>query len=83
MSKIYVTEQGDTWDKIAWRELGDEKHMKELIEANWPLISTLVFSAGTELTIPDLTERQTDDLPPWRSDDDYDAGFPVAEDSDE
>ena len=31
MSKIYYTIQGDTWDKIAWQELGDEKYMKELI----------------------------------------------------
>lgn len=78
MSKIYYTVQGDTWDKIAWQELGDEKYMKQLIEANWSLINVLVFSAGTPVTIPDLTAAQTENLPAWRSDDDYDAGLPVA-----
>lgn len=75
MARIYYTEQGDTWDKIAYNELGDEKYMEQLIKANWSLITVLVFSAGTKITIPDLTEKQTEDLPPWRSDDDYDAGI--------
>lgn len=75
MARIYYTEQGDCWDKIAYNELGSEKYMGALIEANWPLIDVLVFSAGTEIIIPDLTETQTEDLPPWRSDDDYDAGI--------
>lgn len=80
MASTYYTEQGDTWDKIAFSQLGDEKYMKQLIEANWPLISTLVFSAGTEINIPDISEKDTEGLPPWRSSDDYDAGIAGVED---
>lgn len=80
MAEIYYTEQGDTWDKIAYTQLGDEKYMKQLIEANWSMADVLVFSAGQEVTIPDISESDTEDLPPWRSSDDYDAGIQAAED---
>lgn len=62
----YTTIQGDTWDGIAYKLYGDEKHMKELIEANWPVVDTLVFSAGVELKVPDLPEERSSDLPIWR-----------------
>ncbi|MEE8886260.1 MAG: tail protein X [Eubacteriales bacterium] len=62
----YTTIQGDTWDGIAYKLYGDEKHMKELIEANWPVVDTLVFSAGVELNVPDLPEESSSDLPIWR-----------------
>lgn len=65
----YMTAQGDTWDLIAYTVLGAEKYMKDLIEANLHLSHTLVFSAGTELVIPDIPETRTDDLPFWHSDD--------------
>ena len=62
----YTTIQGDTWDGIAYKLYGDEKHMKELIEVNWPVVDTLVFSAGVELNVPDLPEESSSDLPIWR-----------------
>lgn len=65
----YTTIQGDTWDMIAYRLFGGESYMKNLIEANWPHINTLVFSAGTELTVPEIPDEADDDLPFWRSDD--------------
>ena len=69
MSRIYTTIQGDTWDSIAYKLYGDEKYMKNLIEANWPLLEILVFSSGTVITVPDLPEETDDDLPFWRSED--------------
>lgn len=66
----YVTSQGDTWDLIAYKVLGAERYMKDIIEANLPLSDTLVFSTGTELVIPDIPETRTEDLPFWHSDDD-------------
>ena len=34
MASTYTTIQGDTWDLIAYKLYGEEKYMKNLIEAN-------------------------------------------------
>lgn len=68
MAKTYTTIQGDTWDLIAYKVYGEEKYMRYLIEANWPLIDTLVFSAGTVVKVPDLPEEPDEDAPFWRQD---------------
>lgn len=66
----YTTVQGDTWDGMAYRFYGSEKHMKELIEANWQYADIMLFSAGVTLTVPDLPKENNDDLMPlWRRDD--------------
>jgi phage tail protein X len=62
----YTTIQGDTWDLISFKLFGSEKYMKNLIEANWPLLETLVFSSGTVITVPDLPEESDEDAPFWR-----------------
>ena len=67
MAGKYVTQQGDTWDLIAYKLYGEERRMKNLIEANWPLLDVLVFSSGTEITVPDLPEEKDADLPFWRA----------------
>lgn len=69
MAGTYTTIQGDTWDSIAYKLYGAEKYMKNLIEANWPLLDILIFSAGTVITVPDLPEESEDDAPFWRSED--------------
>lgn len=66
MGAIYTTIQGDTWDLISFKLFGSEKYMKNLIEANWPLLETLVFSSGTVITVPDLPEESDEDAPFWR-----------------
>lgn len=63
----YTTVQGDTWDSIAYKLYGSEKYMKNLIEANWPLLESLVFSSGTVLAVPELSEEPDDSMPFWRS----------------
>lgn len=70
MSKTYTTIQGDTWDLIAYKLYGSEKYMKNLIEANWPLLEVLVFSSGTVLNVPDIPEDSDEDAPFWRSNND-------------
>ncbi|HJB94857.1 MAG TPA: tail protein X [Candidatus Mediterraneibacter intestinigallinarum] len=72
MAGTYNTIQGDTWDLIAYKLFGSEKYMKNLIEANWPLLDVLIFPSGIELTVPDLPEEQDDDLPFWRNDGEVD-----------
>ena len=55
------------WDSIAYKVYGDEKHMNLLAEANGQHLDTLVFSAGVELTVPDLPDQVDDSLPFWRN----------------
>ena len=70
MSKTYTTIQGDTWDLIAYKLYGSEKYMKNLIQANWPLLEVLVFSSGTVINVPDIPEDSDEDAPFWRSNND-------------
>lgn len=83
---IYKTVRGDTWDGMAYKFYGAEKYMKLLIEANWPLLDYLVFPSGIEITVPELTEEDEDDMdaPIWRQSDDAIEDYLTAlEDEDE
>lgn len=63
----YLTVQGDTWDKIAWQQLGSELLTPLLLEFNPLLLDVVVFSSGVQLQIPDLPSNYRDvDIPPWR-----------------
>ena len=67
MSTTYTTVQGDMWDSIAYRQLGDTRHTDVLMRANMQHHKTIVFSAGVELVIPDVAQAPTaNDLPPWK-----------------
>ena len=61
----YKTIQGDTFDGIAFKLWGDEKYMKDLIQANLDYADILIFSPNVELTIPEI-EEESDPLPFWR-----------------
>ena len=63
----YTTKQGDQFDYIAWKVLGSCNYVETLINANRQYLDTFIFSAGVELTIPDIEEEQkVSVLPPWR-----------------
>lgn len=64
---FYETMLGDTWDVIAKRVYGDEKHADFLMENNPLHIATVIFSAGTLLYIPDMPPEENDNVPDWRS----------------
>lgn len=66
MSKIYVTKSGDMWDSIAYLQMGSTDYTHLLIDANMSHCHTYIFSAGVELTIPDVEETINSELPPWR-----------------
>lgn len=68
MARTYTTVQGDAWDYIAYKIWGDEKYMKQLIEANWRHLDVLVFPSGVVLNVPDLTEEMQEEKPFWRDD---------------
>ncbi|TEB13360.1 tail protein X [Pelotomaculum propionicicum] len=65
-TKTYTTIQGDTWDGIAYKTIGSEYYMTDLIEANPAHRETVIFSAGVVLTIPEITTPTTTNLPPWK-----------------
>lgn len=69
MTKTYTTIQGETWDQIALKVYGEERHADFLMESNYALLDTLVFSAGIVLNTPELPEERDGDLPSWRTDD--------------
>ncbi|WP_414625511.1 tail protein X [Selenomonas bovis] len=67
MSDSYRTKSGDTWDLIAYNELGACKYTPLLMDANREYIDTAIFSAGTILNIPDITRSAVvKNLPPWK-----------------
>jgi len=66
LASTYKTKAGDTWDLIAYKEYGDEYKMQDLIEANPDYVTTVIFSAGVELTIPDESSTTSTNLPPWK-----------------
>ena len=66
--RSYRTVQGDTWDMIALKvypELGGEKFTSALIDANPEQVETVIFSAGAELRVPEVSVPVSRRLPPW------------------
>lgn len=68
MDEIYITVQGDTWDIISYKVYGDSKYIGYLMQNNFDLLDTFMFSSGIEVYIPALTEEESDSIPDWRKD---------------
>lgn len=64
--KTYTTIQGDTWDMIAYKKLGSTNYTDQLISANMEHVGILLFPAGVTLRLPEITEKVSGDLPPWK-----------------
>ncbi|MEH7122115.1 tail protein X [Bacillus sp. JJ1773] len=63
----YTTVQGDMWDIISRKVYGNEFYADKLMKANPSYSSTVIFSSGTTLEIPDVQSvKQFADLPPWK-----------------
>lgn len=56
---VYRTKSGDTWDTIAREVYGDEYKAGVLMEANRGHIGVFQFSAGVELTTPEVETADT------------------------
>ena len=65
MAGIYITSQGDMWDKIAFEQMGSEDYMGDLIRRNYDLIDYVIFPAGIEVVIPEIDDTQIE-IPSWR-----------------
>lgn len=65
MVTTYQTIQGDTWDMIAKKVYGAEKHLDFLMANNFPLLDYFIFPAGVAVNVPDLPDSMPDNLPAW------------------
>ena len=65
MAATYKAKQGQTWDEIALEVYGSEVYADFLMQNNYKLLDTLIFSAGDTLNTPDLIETVEGDAPPW------------------
>lgn len=67
MMETYTTIQGETWDQIALKVYGNEKYAGYIMQNNYPLLDTLIFSSGTKINVPELPEAVDDGLPVWKT----------------
>lgn len=63
----HITDENDTFDKLALDFYGDEKYSVFIMQMNPDFIVTIQFEYGVELMIPILKNRDTSTLPPWKS----------------
>ncbi len=66
MSTTYTTAQGDMWDLIAYKTLGDTKYTNLLMSANLAYRDYFVFPAGIVLQIPNVSVHVVTASPPWK-----------------
>lgn len=66
MPSTYTTLSGDVWDNIAYKQLGGERYTSLLMEANPEYLDMVVFPAGAELVLPEVTSPTPETLPPWK-----------------
>lgn len=66
--KTYTTARGDTWDSIAYKQMGDCKYTNLLIRANQEYLPLLFFNSGIGLIVPDVpvTASQDEGMPVWK-----------------
>ena len=60
-----ITMQGDTFEEIAWRDLGSTEYAEALMNANREWIETQIFEAGVELKEPAIERATTVKKAPW------------------
>ncbi|QPA33366.1 tail protein X [Thermaerobacillus caldiproteolyticus] len=79
----YRTKSGDTWDKIAYEQLGSEYLLPLLLEVNQQYRYVVQFEAGVLLNIPDVEETDYDNTPDWLRDEEDEETEEVDEGIDE
>ena len=63
---VYITNEGETWDQIAYKVYGDEMLYIDLMQANLKVIDVAVFPANIPLICPDVEPKNNKNLPPWK-----------------
>lgn len=64
--RTYKTVSGDMWDTVAKSQMGGERYMSKLMEANPDHVPLVIFPAGIVLNIPDVEIPTPAILPPWK-----------------
>jgi len=64
--KTYTTKQGDTWDSIAYAQMGSDGYTKDLMWANQEHLDYYTFPAGIVLTLPEPDIAVESTAPPWK-----------------
>lgn len=65
---MYITNQGDTWDKIAYNVYGNELYADKLILANIKYVGFFIFPEGIVLSVPEVEDEVEENVPEWRDD---------------
>lgn len=60
----YLTKAGDTFDGIAYKELGDEFLSSEIIKCNPQYSDVVIFGENKRIILPEITQKKTV-LAPW------------------
>jgi len=66
MTHTYTTVQGDMWDSIAYKQLGDIAYTDKLMNLNPAYCHIFIFQAGIVLRLPEKVAHIDDALPPWK-----------------
>ena len=62
----YTTKQGDTWDLIAYQQMGSIDYTDILMWANRCCLNYYTFPAGVVLIIPEIVASRPGSVPPWK-----------------
>ncbi len=66
MSTTYTTKQGDTWDGVAYSQLGSTSYTHLLLWENLEHIRVHSFGSGVVLSLPEIPTSGFSVLPPWK-----------------
>lgn len=62
----YRPNRGETWDMIAYREMGSEYYMQDLMDANPKYHGISIFEGTETLNIPHIGDEGSEYQAPWR-----------------
>jgi len=63
---IYHPNRGETWDIVAYREMGNEYYMQDLMDANPKYHGIAIFEGTETLNIPHVDDGDSEYQAPWR-----------------
>lgn len=67
-NQTHTTSQGETFDIIAYNELGNAKLASQIMELNPGYMDVVFFSSGVELVLPEVPATTTSlPQPPWKA----------------
>ena len=62
----YRPNRGETWDMVAYREMGSEYYMQDLMDANPKYHGISIVEGTEELDIPHIGDEDSEYQAPWR-----------------